>query len=116
MLQRKSQDRSLEGKLGSKWREGVFLGYSKDSNEYLLWCVESKEVTRARSVQRKPESQRWDSEILGQVNQRPQDVLYRASAAPSGRREPQEDLEDRLAPEDELPKTTVDLPASMIWG
>ena len=107
MLQRKSQDRSLEGTLGSKWKEGIFLGYSRDSNEYLLWCSESKGVVRARSIQRKPESQRYDPELLGQVNQRPQDMFYRASAAPSGRREPQDDLDERLAPEDEPPKTRI---------
>ena len=97
----------MEGKLGSKWKEGIFLGYSRDSNEYILWCSESKGVVRARSIQRKPESQRYDPELLGQVNQRPQDVFYRASATPSGRREPQEDLDERLAPDDEPPKTRI---------
>ena len=60
MLQRKSQDRSLEGKLGSKWKEGIFLCYSRDSNEYLLWCSESKGVVFARSIQRKPEPQGYE--------------------------------------------------------
>ena len=57
MLQRKSQDRSLEGKLGSKWKEGIFLGYSRDSNECLLWNSENKGVVKARIIKRKPESQ-----------------------------------------------------------
>jgi hypothetical protein len=28
------------GKLGSKWKEALFLGYSRDSNEYLVWSIE----------------------------------------------------------------------------
>ena len=55
-LPRKSKDLSLEGKLGSKWKEGLFLGFSRDSNEYIVWSVEDKTVTRVRSLQRKPEA------------------------------------------------------------
>ena len=66
-----------------------------------------KKIVRARSVQRKKESDRWDSKALSEINQRPQDTLYRAAAAPTGRREPDEGLKDRIAPEDEPPRTRV---------
>ena len=52
-------ERALEGKLGSKWRPGTFLGYSRDSSEYLVWDMGDQELVRARSLQRKPAGQRW---------------------------------------------------------
>ena len=35
-IPKQRSERALEGKLGSKWRPGMFLGYSRDSNEYLV--------------------------------------------------------------------------------
>ena len=39
------------------------------------------------------------------VNLRPQDALYRSTAEPTGRREPDQGFEDRVAPEDESAPT-----------
>ena len=104
-IPKKKPETALEGKLGSKWKDGVFLGYSRDSNEYVVWSTEGKTIARSRSLQRKPESERWRHESLAEVSQRPQDALYRATAAPAGRREPHQDLGERLAVEDEAPQT-----------
>ena len=38
-IPKQKAERALEGKLGSKWRPGMFLGYSRDSNEYLVWDI-----------------------------------------------------------------------------
>ena len=38
-LAKKSAGKSLEGKLGANWKDGIFLGYSRDSNEFILWSV-----------------------------------------------------------------------------
>ena len=58
----KNQERSLEGELGSKWRDGVFLSFSRDSNGYFLWAVGKKNVVRARGLERKPESTRCSAD------------------------------------------------------
>ena len=70
-LPQKKPETALEGKLGSKWKDGVFLGYSRDSNEYFVWSVEGRTTARSRSQQRKPESERWKPEELAAVSQRP---------------------------------------------
>ena len=88
-------DRALEGKLGSKWRSGLFLGYSRDSNEYLVWDIGEQDLIRARSLQRKPQIHRWLAEELMKVDLRPRDALYRATAEPAGRREPRQGFEER---------------------
>jgi len=102
---KKAPEFSLDGKLGSNWHDGIFLGYSRDSNEFVLWSTSAKKIVRARSVQRKSESARWNADALQEVNQRPQDFLCRAIAAPTGWREPNRGFVSRPAPEDEVPKT-----------
>ena len=100
-----AHQKAADGKMNAKWGEGVFLGYSKDSNEFVLWNTTTRTITRARSIQRRPESARWSAEELMAVNQRPGDSLYRATMPLSGRHEAGQDFEQRLAPEDEVPRT-----------
>jgi len=102
---KKSPEASLDGKLSPNWKSGIFLGYSRDSNEFVMWNVAAKAIIRTRSVQRKSESDRWDVDGLVGISQRPMDTLYRATATPTGWREPSGDFEQRLAPEDEAPRT-----------
>ena len=104
-LPKLKHERALERKLGSKWTEALFLGYSRDSNEYLVWSIEDQSLVRANSLQRKPSVGRLSSEELMRVNLRPQDALYRSAAEPTGRREPSQGFEDRVAPEDKLAPT-----------
>ena len=94
----------MGGKVGSRWREGIFLGCPCDSNRFVLCNISGKTIVRARSVQRKSESARWNADALEEINQRPQDALYRTAAAPTGWRERGEGFERRDAPEDEEPK------------
>ena len=70
------KDRALEGKLGAKWRSGIFLGFSRDSNEYGMWDTNAQDIVRARSLQRKPMKSRWISTELMKVNLRPRESLY----------------------------------------
>lgn len=104
-LNRKAPGKSLDGKMEARWADGIFLGYSRDLNEFVLWDVKIKKIVRARSVQRKSESQRWESKALAEVSQRPQDVMYRSTAAPIRRKELAEDFKDKEASEDEPPRT-----------
>ena len=62
---------SLEGKLGARWRDGVFLGYSRDSYEYVVWDKSNREIVMPRSVKRKPSDKRQRAEICEQVKERP---------------------------------------------
>ena len=94
-VSRQKSERALEGKLGSKWRLGMFLEYSRDSNEHLVWDIADQDLVRARSLQRKPKAQRWSAEELMKVDLRPKDPLYRATAEPTGRREPSQGFEER---------------------
>ena len=91
--------------MDARWKEGVFIGFSRDSNEFILWDTIEKKVTRARSVQRISDSKRWNAEVLVAVNQRPQDALYRAAAQPLQRGPADDTFAERTAPEDEAPKT-----------
>ena len=70
-LSKNPKDKGLEGKLGVRWKEGVFLGYSRDSNEFIIWSIPDKTVLRACSLQRKSESTRWSASALQEANQRP---------------------------------------------
>ena len=45
----------LEGKLAPRWKSGVFLGYSRDSHEYVVWNPVLKELKMSRTLQRLPE-------------------------------------------------------------
>jgi len=70
-----------------------------------MWNANRKCIVRARSAQRKPASTGWDVEALMNISRRPQDILYGAIAAPTGWRESGREFGDRVAPEDEEPKT-----------
>ena len=72
---KQKKDTALEGKLGAKWRSGLFLGLSRDSNKYVVWDVYAQDIVRARSLQRKPMSSRWSAAELMKVNFRPRDSL-----------------------------------------
>lgn len=100
-----AHQKEKDGKMSAKWGEGVFLGYSRDSNEFIIWSTTTKTVTRARSVQRRPGSVRWSAEELMTLNQRPGDSLYRATVPLETRYEAGQDFEQRLNPEDEPPRT-----------
>ena len=91
--------------MDARWKEGVFISFSRDSNEFVLWDAIDRKVTRARSVQRVSESKRWNADALVAVNQRPQDTLYRAAAQPIQRGANDDLFAERTAPEDEPPKT-----------
>ena len=55
-----------EGKLGSPWDLGIWLGRSTRTNEHLVGT--RARVIRARTVKRRPESQKWDRELTDAMN------------------------------------------------
>ena len=46
-----------DGNMGTKWLEGIFLGFSRSSNSYTI-CTDDG-VTHARSIYRRPLENRW---------------------------------------------------------
>ena len=100
---------SLEGKLGARWRQGVFLGCSRDSPEYLIWDTKDRSIRAARSVKRVPISQRYDPGEVEQINERPRDRLYRSAWKPGERKERVTRLERKAAGEavDDMPQPKI---------
>ena len=49
-LPTKGPQREAAGKLGARWRRGIFLGFNRASSEYLFW--DCNQIARARAVQR----------------------------------------------------------------
>ncbi len=57
------------GNMGAVGGEGVFLGYSRQSNTFIV-ATESG-ITTARSVTRRPERDRWSADALARIQQTP---------------------------------------------
>ena len=55
-----------EGKLGSPWDLGIWLGRSTRTNEHLVGTRVG--VIRARTVKRRPKSLKWDRELYDAMN------------------------------------------------
>ncbi len=58
-----------DGNMGTRWREGIFLGYSRSANVYIVG-TESGIVT-SRSLTRRPILNRWSSERLAALKATP---------------------------------------------
>ena len=61
-------------KLAARWCRALFLGYDRDSNEYMMYG--HGRVLRTRALQRVPFDQRWSPEALQEVHLSPY-ALYR---------------------------------------
>ena len=59
------------GNMGPKWGEGIFLGYNRDSNTFVVSSDEG--VVTTRTLSRKPLDQRWDADGLSAVKSAPGD-------------------------------------------
>ena len=55
-----------EGKLGSSWDLGIWMGQSTRTNEHLVGTRTG--VIRARTVKRRPETLKWDRELYEAMN------------------------------------------------
>ena len=78
-----------DGNMGAQWAEAIFLGYSRFSNTFIVYT--SAGINTARTLRRRPESERWSSERLAQVTATPWSIYerpavqvrFREAAAPS---------------------------------
>ena len=54
-----------DGNMGARWLEGIFLGFSRSSNSYLI--ATEGGITTARSLYRRPLENRWITDRISQV-------------------------------------------------
>ncbi len=64
------------GNMGATGGEGVFLGYNRQSNTFIV-ATESG-IVMARSITRRPERERWQAEALARVRETPGALKARA--------------------------------------
>ena len=64
-----------DGNMGSQWAEGVFLGYSRSSNTYIVHNADG--ITTARTMRRRPESERWSADRLASLQATPWSIYER---------------------------------------
>ena len=58
-----------DGNMGARWDEGIFLGYHRSSNVYIV--ATPRGITTARSLKRRPMANRWCSEKLAAIRATP---------------------------------------------
>ena len=51
--------------MGSKWEEGVFLGFNRSSNTYIVATTEG--VANVRSLCRRPAESRWNFDAISKI-------------------------------------------------
>ncbi len=68
-LPTKGPQHNPDGNMGTRWREGVFPGYSRSSNTYTLGTPDGKVCSRA--LMRRPMENRWSEEALAGLRTTP---------------------------------------------
>ena len=66
------------GNVGALGAEGIFLGYNRGSNTFIV-SDENGDITTARSITRRPECDRWDPEAMARVRAVPHETRARAT-------------------------------------
>ena len=93
-LPMKGPEADARGSIDGRYKEGVVLGFSKNSPDY--WVHGNGQAKLYRSIQRRPSDDRWDSRLLADVSVTPHDLHTRRPAqalgAPAPREPPAEGL------------------------
>ena len=61
-LPAKGPQHDAAGNMAARWKIGVFLGFSKDTNGYLV--NDAGETKSSRALMRRPEQMRWNPELI----------------------------------------------------
>ena len=94
----KGPQHDLDGNMGPRLKEGMFVGYKRHSNSYLI-IDKSGDVVESRAVQRKPIEQRWLAETVEAVKVTPWSLRssLEAKRVPFGEAVPElEKAEDKI--------------------
>ena len=78
-----------DGNMGTKWLEGIFLGFSRSSNSHLVGTNEG--VVTARSIYRRPAASRWSVDRATGLTATPWSIRDRSDATVSFRDAPTEE-------------------------
>ena len=65
-----------DGNMGTKWLEGLFLGFSRSSNSYMIGTEDG--VVAARSIYRRPAANRWSVDRVTSLTATPWSVRDKA--------------------------------------
>ena len=66
---------------------GVFVGYSRDSYEHVVWDTDGRKLVMIRSIKRVPISESFKAAEVEQINERPANKLHRSTWSPAGHEE-----------------------------
>ena len=58
-----------DGNMGTKWLEGIFMGYNRSSNTYRV--IGKEGLDSPRSLMRRPEPDRWSADKLAEIKATP---------------------------------------------
>ncbi len=58
-----------EGNMGARWSTGVFVGYNRSSNTFIVMTEDGKKAVR--SINRYPEQTRWNAEAISNIKATP---------------------------------------------
>ena len=61
----KGPQHDAAGNMTARWAQGIFLGYSRESNTYIIGV--GSVVTTTRAMMRRPIQNRWEADKVGQV-------------------------------------------------
>jgi hypothetical protein len=75
----KGPQHDAEGNMGPRFLPGIFLGYRRDANTYVLG-LENGEVVESRAVTRRPMADRWKGELVEAITDTPWTTRTRAPA------------------------------------
>ena len=90
-----------DGNMGAKWLEGLFLGFSRSSNSYMIGTEDG--VVAARSIYRRPAANRWSVDRVTSLTATPWSVRDKADVTVSFQDAPTEE-ERRSKRIEDVPK------------
>ena len=67
------------GNMAPRFAQGVFLGYSRDANVYMVGTTDG--IVTSRALQRRPMENRWEANILTSLQATPWEYTLRADAS-----------------------------------
>ena len=76
----KGPESQPDGNMGSKWQEGVFLGYSRSSNAYVVATADG--VRNTRALYRRPAANRWNHQKISDISSTPWSMREKTDELP----------------------------------
>ena len=68
-LPTKGPNSQPDGNMGARWQDGVFVGYNRSSNTFIVLTEDGKKSVR--SINRYPEQTRWSADVLAKIKATP---------------------------------------------